>query len=140
MVAALDKKSQESREDEEEDEMGFEGMGLDPRLLRAVIKKGLTKPTPIQLKAVPLILVRFRFMPSICLSRLAAHRRFAFRAQLFLLYLFDNALGLQDHIFCRVCKFCGRPQFTTPRNYYLSDSVFALFTLLMLYFKATTMH
>ncbi|CAM6090316.1 unnamed protein product [Calypogeia fissa] len=55
MVASREKKLQEE-EEEDDDEIGFEEMGLDPRLLRAVIKKGLTKPTPIQLKAIPLIL------------------------------------------------------------------------------------
>lgn len=46
----------ENREDDEDDELGFEEMGLDPRLLRAIAKRGLSKPTPIQLKAIPLIL------------------------------------------------------------------------------------
>ncbi|KAL3682380.1 hypothetical protein R1sor_000402 [Riccia sorocarpa] len=46
-----------NREDEEEDdEIGFEEMGLDPRLLRAISKRKLAKPTPIQSKAIPLIL------------------------------------------------------------------------------------
>ncbi|BFI39941.1 hypothetical protein AXG93_3569s1110 [Marchantia polymorpha subsp. ruderalis] len=43
-------------EEEEEDEIGFEEMGLDPRLLRAIAKRKLLKPTPIQTKAIPLIL------------------------------------------------------------------------------------
>lgn len=46
-------------EEEEEDEIGFEEMGLDPRLLRAIAKRKLLKPTPIQTKAIPLILVSF---------------------------------------------------------------------------------
>lgn len=47
----------EKREEEDEDEeLGFEDMGLDPRLLRAIAKRGLSKPTPVQLKAIPLIL------------------------------------------------------------------------------------
>eukprot|EP01018_Ginkgo_biloba_P036705 Gb_38528 [translate_table: standard] len=40
----------------EEEDLNFEDMGLDPRLIRALSKKEITKPTPIQLKAIPLIL------------------------------------------------------------------------------------
>ncbi|KAF3439095.1 hypothetical protein FNV43_RR17370 [Rhamnella rubrinervis] len=43
-------------EEEEEDEQSFEELGLDPRLTRALMKKGLHKPTPIQRVAIPLIL------------------------------------------------------------------------------------
>jgi ATP-dependent RNA helicase DDX56/DBP9 len=45
--------------EEEEEEQSFEELGLDPRLIRALIKKGIEKPTPIQLVAIPLILVSF---------------------------------------------------------------------------------
>ena len=31
----------------------FSDLGLDPRLLRALSKRGLTKPTPVQLEAIP---------------------------------------------------------------------------------------
>lgn len=48
---------EEEEEEEEEVEQNFEDLGLDPRLLRALIKKGIEKPTPIQRVAVPLILV-----------------------------------------------------------------------------------
>lgn len=48
------KKKNEDEEDEED--IGFEEMGLDARLLRALAKKGLSEPTPVQAKAVPLIL------------------------------------------------------------------------------------
>ncbi|OVA09169.1 Helicase [Macleaya cordata] len=41
---------------EEEEEKSFEELGLDPRLIRALTKKGVTKPTPIQISAIPLIL------------------------------------------------------------------------------------
>ncbi|XP_028764325.1 DEAD-box ATP-dependent RNA helicase 16 [Neltuma alba] len=34
----------------------FEGLGLDARLIRALLKKGVEKPTPIQQVAIPLIL------------------------------------------------------------------------------------
>lgn len=44
-------------EEEEEDEKSFEDLGLDHRLLRALIKKGVGKPFPIQRVAIPLILV-----------------------------------------------------------------------------------
>ncbi|KAG7968243.1 hypothetical protein I3843_08G144100 [Carya illinoinensis] len=47
--------AREEAEDEEED-LNFEELGLDPRLIRALIKKGIEKPTPIQRVAVPLIL------------------------------------------------------------------------------------
>ncbi|XP_042991179.1 DEAD-box ATP-dependent RNA helicase 16-like [Carya illinoinensis] len=47
--------AREEAEDEEED-LSFEELGLDPRLIRALIKKGIEKPTPIQRVAVPLIL------------------------------------------------------------------------------------
>ncbi|KAB1216280.1 DEAD-box ATP-dependent RNA helicase 16 [Morella rubra] len=46
----------EEEEEEEEVEQNFEDVGLDPRLIRALIKKGIEKPTPIQRVAVPLIL------------------------------------------------------------------------------------
>ncbi|KAK4584930.1 hypothetical protein RGQ29_022556 [Quercus rubra] len=46
----------ESKEEEEEEEKSFEELGLDPRLIRALIKKGIDKPTPIQQVAIPLIL------------------------------------------------------------------------------------
>ncbi|KAI6695045.1 hypothetical protein NL676_022755 [Syzygium grande] len=40
----------------EEEQRGFEEIGLDPRLVRALSKKGVEKPTPIQQVAIPLIL------------------------------------------------------------------------------------
>ncbi|XP_024367407.1 DEAD-box ATP-dependent RNA helicase 16 [Physcomitrium patens] len=43
-------------DDDEEEDVGFEEMGLDARLLRALSKKGLSYPTPVQAKAMPLIL------------------------------------------------------------------------------------
>ncbi|XP_008790268.1 DEAD-box ATP-dependent RNA helicase 16 isoform X2 [Phoenix dactylifera] len=44
------------KEEEEEEEIGFEELGVDPRLIRALSKKSITKPTPIQREAIPLIL------------------------------------------------------------------------------------
>lgn len=41
---------------EEEEEESFEELGLDPRLIRALTKKSIDKPTPIQRVAIPLIL------------------------------------------------------------------------------------
>ncbi|KAJ4962324.1 hypothetical protein NE237_022263 [Protea cynaroides] len=41
---------------EEEEIKTFEELSLDPRLIRALTKKGITKPTPIQQVAIPLIL------------------------------------------------------------------------------------
>ncbi|XAR51401.1 RNA helicase [Bertholletia excelsa] len=48
----------EGQEDGEgqEDEQTFEHLGLDPRLIRALSKKGIEKPTPIQRVAIPLII------------------------------------------------------------------------------------
>ncbi|XP_058069685.1 DEAD-box ATP-dependent RNA helicase 16 [Magnolia sinica] len=43
-------------ENEEEEDLSFEELGLDPRLVRALTKKDIAKPTPIQHVAVPLIL------------------------------------------------------------------------------------
>ncbi|KAL2906527.1 DEAD-box ATP-dependent RNA helicase 16 [Bienertia sinuspersici] len=40
----------------DEDNQTFEELSLDPRLLRALNKKGILKPTPIQRVAIPLIL------------------------------------------------------------------------------------
>ncbi|KAL0921883.1 hypothetical protein M5K25_008998 [Dendrobium thyrsiflorum] len=41
---------------EADGDLSFEELGLDPRLLRALSKKSITKPTPIQREAIPLIL------------------------------------------------------------------------------------
>ncbi|KAH0464620.1 hypothetical protein IEQ34_007406 [Dendrobium chrysotoxum] len=41
---------------EADEDLSFEELGLDPRLLRALSKKSITKPTPIQREAIPLIL------------------------------------------------------------------------------------
>lgn len=49
----------EEVEEEEEEELSFEELGLDPRLTRALLKKGIQKPTPIQRVAIPLVLVSF---------------------------------------------------------------------------------
>lgn len=43
-------------EEEEGDDQSFEELGVDARLLRALHKKGIEKPTPIQRVAIPLIL------------------------------------------------------------------------------------
>ncbi|XP_015067075.1 DEAD-box ATP-dependent RNA helicase 16 [Solanum pennellii] len=43
-------------ENEEDEEQTFEELGLDPRLIRALTKKTIDKPTPIQRVAIPLIL------------------------------------------------------------------------------------
>lgn len=48
----------ENKEEAEEvdEEKSFEDIGLDPRLIRALLKKGVEKPFPIQRVAIPLIL------------------------------------------------------------------------------------
>ncbi|GAB2279589.1 DEAD-box ATP-dependent RNA helicase 16 [Dionaea muscipula] len=45
-----------SEEVELHEDQSFEDLGLNPRLLRALLKKGIHKPTPIQRVAIPLIL------------------------------------------------------------------------------------
>ncbi|XP_074308880.1 DEAD-box ATP-dependent RNA helicase 16 isoform X3 [Silene latifolia] len=45
-----------AKEIELDEEQSFEDIGLDPRLIRALTKKGLQTPTPIQRVAIPLIL------------------------------------------------------------------------------------
>lgn len=52
---------------EEVEEAGFEELGLDPRLIRALTKKNILKPTPIQQTGIPLILVSFLFF---CIIRI----------------------------------------------------------------------
>ncbi|KDP32115.1 hypothetical protein JCGZ_12576 [Jatropha curcas] len=51
-------KEEIKEESEEEEEQTFENLGLDPRLIRALNKKdnSISKPTPIQRVAIPLIL------------------------------------------------------------------------------------
>ncbi|XWS41734.1 hypothetical protein CRYUN_Cryun17cG0108200 [Craigia yunnanensis] len=52
-----EKQQQEEQKEEEDDEdKSFEELGLDHRLIRALLKKGLDKPFPIQRVAIPLIL------------------------------------------------------------------------------------
>ncbi|KAK1587736.1 hypothetical protein Q3G72_016301 [Acer saccharum] len=46
----------QEEEEETEQEKSFDELGLDLRLVHALNKKGIQKPTPIQLVAVPLIL------------------------------------------------------------------------------------
>ncbi|KAL5556748.1 hypothetical protein UlMin_038984 [Ulmus minor] len=46
----------EEVEEEEEKEKTFEELGVDARLTRALLKKGIQKPTPIQREAIPLVL------------------------------------------------------------------------------------
>ncbi|XP_027934140.1 DEAD-box ATP-dependent RNA helicase 16 [Vigna unguiculata] len=47
---------EEEEKEEEADNQSFEELGVDARLLRALQKKGIEKPTPIQGVAIPLIL------------------------------------------------------------------------------------
>lgn len=49
-------------EEEEGDNRTFEELGLDPRLVRALLKKGIDKPTPIQQTAIHYILVSLAFL------------------------------------------------------------------------------
>ncbi|KAL2611148.1 hypothetical protein R1flu_022840 [Riccia fluitans] len=51
-----EEESKESEDEEEDDGMGFEEMGLDRRLMLYISKQKLVEPTPIQSKAIPIIL------------------------------------------------------------------------------------
>lgn len=55
-------------EKEGEEEKSFEELGLDEQLTRALRKKSVTDPTPIQRAAIPLILV---INPHLIASRIA---------------------------------------------------------------------
>ncbi|XP_024018968.1 DEAD-box ATP-dependent RNA helicase 16 isoform X2 [Morus notabilis] len=46
----------QTEEEEEVEDLTFEELGLDPRLTRALLKKRILKPTPIQRVAIPLVL------------------------------------------------------------------------------------
>jgi len=48
---------EETKKEEEEAPKSFEELGLDSRLIRALTKKGIEKPTLIQQSAIPYILV-----------------------------------------------------------------------------------
>lgn len=54
---AEETKQPQKKQCEDEQEKSFEELGLDPRLLRALLKKGIEKPFPIQAVAIPLVLV-----------------------------------------------------------------------------------
>ncbi|KAK6125337.1 hypothetical protein DH2020_040918 [Rehmannia glutinosa] len=53
---AEDKPVVAGEEEQDEEELSFEELGLDTRLIRALSKKSIEKPTPIQRVAIPLIL------------------------------------------------------------------------------------
>ncbi|CAN8229374.1 unnamed protein product [Cochlearia groenlandica] len=56
LVEKVEEKDVVEEEEEEEADKSFEELGLDPRLTRALNKKGIEKPTPIQQSAIPYIL------------------------------------------------------------------------------------
>ncbi|GJX84173.1 DEAD-box ATP-dependent RNA helicase 16 [Tanacetum coccineum] len=49
-------KTNTQKEEQEIEDLTFEQLGLDPRLIRALTKKNILKPTPIQETGIPLIL------------------------------------------------------------------------------------
>ncbi|XP_026390981.1 DEAD-box ATP-dependent RNA helicase 16-like [Papaver somniferum] len=51
-----EKIKEEEEEEEEEEIKTWEELGLDPRLISALNKNGIDKPTPIQISGIPLIL------------------------------------------------------------------------------------
>ncbi|KAM5574506.1 DEAD-box ATP-dependent RNA helicase 16-like [Rosa sericea] len=56
MAETLEKPPKEIESEDEEEHQTFENLGLDGRLIRALNKKKILKPTPIQRVAIPLIL------------------------------------------------------------------------------------
>ncbi|PON40347.1 DNA helicase, ATP-dependent [Parasponia andersonii] len=56
MAETMEKPEKVTEREEAEEELSFEELGLDPRLTRALLKKGIQKPTPIQRVAIPLVL------------------------------------------------------------------------------------
>ncbi|PRQ19893.1 putative RNA helicase [Rosa chinensis] len=56
MAETLEKPPKEIESEDEEEDQTFENLGLDGRLIRALNKKKILKPTPIQRVAIPLIL------------------------------------------------------------------------------------
>lgn len=60
-IKAVEEEEKPAAEQEGEEEPSFEELGLDPRLIRALNKKNIHKPTPIQLAAIPYILVILLF-------------------------------------------------------------------------------
>ncbi|KAL4181697.1 hypothetical protein AMTRI_Chr12g238680 [Amborella trichopoda] len=56
MATSPEKPRDMNQEEEEEEDLSFEELGLDARLVQALSKKRITKPTHIQRAAIPLIL------------------------------------------------------------------------------------
>lgn len=54
--SAEEEEEEQQQEDEEEEVLSFNEMGIDDRILLAVLKQGWLEPTPIQETAIPLIL------------------------------------------------------------------------------------
>ncbi|KAF3767588.1 hypothetical protein M406DRAFT_39706 [Cryphonectria parasitica EP155] len=57
-AASYRKTSQMSSKSAKKSGRGFQTMGLNENLLRAILRKGFKQPTPIQRKAIPLVLER----------------------------------------------------------------------------------
>ncbi|PWA89895.1 P-loop containing nucleoside triphosphate hydrolases superfamily protein [Artemisia annua] len=55
-MSNTDKPTNTQEEEQEIEDLTFEQLGLDPRLIRALTKKNIDKPTPIQQTGIPLIL------------------------------------------------------------------------------------
>ncbi|XP_062101503.1 DEAD-box ATP-dependent RNA helicase 16 [Humulus lupulus] len=55
-IEKSEKLTEREEVEEGEEEPSFEKLGVDPRLTRALLKKGIQKPTPIQSVAIPLVL------------------------------------------------------------------------------------
>ena len=60
------------------EQTGFKDFGLDEKLLKAVEKVGYTTPTPIQIKAIPVVL-DFRFFKICSNTKMPASLRRAIR-------------------------------------------------------------
>ncbi|XWS45105.1 hypothetical protein CRYUN_Cryun15aG0108000 [Craigia yunnanensis] len=89
-----EKTQQEHREEEVEDEKSFEELGLDHRLIRALLKKGVEKPFPIQRVAIPLIL---QGKDLVAQARTGTGKTFAYLLPL-LQKLFPSDAGLKSRL------------------------------------------
>ncbi|KAK8623701.1 hypothetical protein V6N13_065064 [Hibiscus sabdariffa] len=84
----------DEEEEKEEEEKSFEELGLDHRLIRALLKKGVGKPFPIQRVAIPLIL---QGKDVVAQARTGTGKTFAYLLPL-LQKLFPSDSGLKSRL------------------------------------------
>ncbi|KAL8217849.1 hypothetical protein R6Q57_021222 [Mikania cordata] len=82
-------------ENQEEDvqELTFEQIGLDPRLIRALTKKNVEKPTPIQQTGIPLIL---EGKDVVARAKTGSGKTFAYLLPLLQKLMSDNSLSSSE--------------------------------------------